>query len=62
MKNFVAPMKYIYESHKDGKSYILSREAQNLYNEMDSYVNFINEKYNSDSGDYNICFLMLFSL
>ena len=52
MIDFTAAMQYIHELHKAGaKTYKLSTEAQAVYDQLvDEYAEFINAKYNSDSG------------
>ena len=53
MKDFVKPMKWVYEQHKGRQTeYRFSEDAQLMYDEMvDAYVNYINHKYDSDSGE-----------
>lgn len=52
MSDFTDVFQNIHNNHKGGKVYRLSEEAQVLFDEMsDAFVEYINSKYNSDSGE-----------
>lgn len=56
LRDLTAPIMHIYDVHLNQETkYVLSQEAQQCYDMMvDAYVTYINDKYDCDSGKFNL--------